>query len=190
MYKQLLKAISLYHQFTPTEVNFITEKFKHSTAKKKEIILASNNPCDKIYFVNKGIMRAYFINHKGEAITRIIASENCFLTNMISFNNLGSNTEIFECIEDTSFLYITKQDLLALFNFSIQMRISYCEILELNYALQTNHIHIIANSDTCTKIRYLKTNYSYLVGRVSDQILASFIGVSRETLVRNKTHLL
>jgi hypothetical protein len=52
------------------------------------------------------------------------------------------------------------------------------------------HIHVVTNSEACAKMQYLKTNFPNLIGRISDQILASFIGLSRETLVRNKAHLL
>jgi signal-transduction protein with cAMP-binding, CBS, and nucleotidyltransferase domain len=190
MHKQLLKQLQANHQLTDDDVTKITERFKFSSAKKKAIILDLNKPSDKILFINKGAVRAYFINHKGDPITRMIASEDCFLTNMISFRNLGDNTEIFECLEDTAYLYISKPHLLELLEYSNQIRVCYYKLLEFNYALQTMHIHVVTNSDACAKMQYLKTNFPNLIGRISDQILASFIGLSRETLVRNKAHLL
>ncbi len=41
----------------------------------------------------------------------MIACENQFLTNMMSFRTLSKNMETFECLEDAEYLYITRQDM-------------------------------------------------------------------------------
>ncbi|HRP90916.1 MAG TPA: hypothetical protein PKX92_12875 [Edaphocola sp.] len=188
-YRQIISILNNEKTLTHEEEENIRKHFQFAKSKKYEIVLPCNSVCDKIFFINKGIIRAHFSNEKGKNVTRVIASENHFLTNMISFRTLSRSIEAFECLEDTEYIYITKGNLNALLERSPLFRIKYCEILEIYNANQINHIHSITNSDVCAKIQYLKSNYSNIIGRVSDQILASFIGVSRETIGRNKNQL-
>lgn len=108
---------------------------------------------------------------------------------MISFRTSYKNIEAFECLEDTEYLYITRLDMNKLLECSKNFRVRYCDILEINNAEQINHIHFITNLEACAKLQYFKTKFPYLIGRVSDQIIASFIGFSRETFVRKKNQI-
>lgn len=108
---------------------------------------------------------------------------------MISFRTSNKNIEAFECLEDTEYLYITRTDMNKLLECSKNFGVRYCDILEINNAEQINHIHFITNSEACAKLQYFKTQFPFLIGRVSDQVIASFIDFSRETFVRNKKHI-
>jgi len=188
-YNQILLFLNKDKKLPHEEEQHVRKYFRAATARKKDIILRSGSICDKFFFINKGIIRAYFYNGKGIKITRMIACENQFLTNMMSFRTLSSNMETFECLENTEYLYITRQDMDKLLACAPTFPAKYCEILEIYNAVQVNHIHFITNSDVREKVHYLKTNFPDLTGRLSDHILASFIGVSRETFSRNKGKL-
>jgi hypothetical protein len=186
-YNQLLLFLNNEKQLNSTEENNIRKYFHFIQVKRRDFILRSDVICDKIFFINKGVIRAYYTNDKGTIITRMIASENQFLTNMISFRNLGKNIEAFECLEDTELLYITRNELTILLESSTLLREKYCNLLEQYNALQINHIHFITNSEVTTKIQYLKSNFPEIIGRVNDHIISSFLG--RETFVRYKSLL-
>jgi CRP-like cAMP-binding protein len=189
-YTQLLSFLNNDKQFDSDEIEKVRKYFTYAIANKKEIILDSETVCDKIFFINKGIVRAYYTNEKGNVITRMIVSENQFITNMISFRNFGKNIETFECLENTEYLFISRNELTNLLDCCPSLRIRYCEILEQYNAIQINHIHFITNSDVCAKIHYIKSNFPNLITRANDHILASFLGLSRETIVRHKSNLL
>ncbi len=186
-YNPILAFLNNKQKLSGEEEQNIRKYFRFAKAQRKEKIVTSNSRCDKIVFVNKGIIRAYC--NKEKEVTRMIVSENQFLTNMNSFHLGKENTETFECLEDTEYLYITKPDMNKLLESSPIFKVMCYDILAMYNAVLVTHIHFITNSEVCTKIQYFKTNFPNLIGRISDQILASFIGVSRETIGRNKDQL-
>lgn len=188
-YNQILSFLNSEKKLNQKAESSIRKHFHFIQVKKKDILLHAYTVCDKIFFINKGVLRAYYINDKGTMITRTIASENRFLTNMISFINFAKNIETFECLEDADLLYINRKELTELLDISPVIRARYCDLLEQCNAIQIKHIHFITNSEVTDKIQYLKSNFPEIVGRVNDRILASFLGISRETIVRHKALL-
>ncbi|MBX3257043.1 MAG: Crp/Fnr family transcriptional regulator [Chitinophagaceae bacterium] len=146
-------------------------------------------PCNQLYFVRKGLVRAIYSNENERAFTRVIAWENSFLVNMPGFKQNGRHTEIFECIEDAEILAINKQDLDSLLSGSLTLKNIYCELLEEYNSIHLNRLHVLSSPAIKHRMQYLKVNYPRLIGRVSDSILASFLCISRETFVRHKSLL-
>ncbi len=170
------------------EVN-IRKYFHSSFLKKNEIIQHTHTPCKKLFFVKKGLLRAFYINDKGKLFTRMIAWENRFLTNMVSFKGFSDNIETFECLEDAEVLGIDQQGLEQLLKKSVTLKNIYCSLLEEYSAMHLKRFHIFSAADIGSRIQFLKTDYPQLLGRVNDSILASFLCISRETFVRHKSKL-
>ena len=85
-YNQLLDFLKQYGKISKDEETLIKKCFSVLNLKKKQILINENFPCNKLFFVNKGLLRTYYINNKGTEITRMIAWENRFITNLVSFN--------------------------------------------------------------------------------------------------------
>jgi CRP-like cAMP-binding protein len=101
-----------YGKITEEEKEKIKEYFVLLEVKKKQIIVEKNSLCNKLFFVNEGLLRTYYIDKNGNEFTRRIAWENGFLTNMESFRKNGvENNETIECVENAIILQITKKDL-------------------------------------------------------------------------------
>lgn len=128
-------------------------------------------------------MRAYHINEKGNEITRMIAGQNKFIAN---FKNLTSRKEIIESITTSNVLMITEQNFDFLLKSSINIKCMYGDIMEIYNANNINHYMTINSSDVKFKLQYLKSNFPNVINNVNDEILASFINMSRETFVRHK----
>ena len=156
---------------------------------KKEILINELLPCDKLFFINKGLLRAFYMDEKGKEITRMIAWENRFLTNIISFKNFSENNEIIECVEKAEILYIDKHGFDILMKSSLNLKSIYADILEEYNALHIKRFQSMNTFDLYQRIIDLKTEFPNFINRVSDNILASFLGISRVYLVKKK-HLL
>lgn len=188
-YHQLLQLLNEGEPLTEEDVVKVRKHVHPFRAKKKEILLYAGDSCDRIFFVNKGMIRAYFTNHKGADVTRMIATENCFMTNMISFKRLSVNNETIECLEDAELLIIKRHDLIAMLEDSTLLRAKYCNFLEQYNAMHINHIHMVNGTKATERIQYLKRHFPETIGRASDQVIASFLGMARETFARSKPML-
>ncbi|MDO5616955.1 MAG: Crp/Fnr family transcriptional regulator [Cruoricaptor ignavus] len=157
--------------------------------KKKEILIEKGTPCNKIFFVKKGLLRAYYTDGNGREITRMFAWQNRFLTNICSFSNFEASNETIECIKDAEILSINKMDFDRLIKSSENFNKIYSVILEKCAALHLKRFEVLSSFDIQQKMLYLKNEYPFLRKELSDTLLASFLGISREYYVKHK-HLL
>lgn len=188
-YQQLIDLLNSYGNITKEEEMSIRKTFVIQKVNKKELLIHENFPCNKLFFINKGLLRIFYVNDKGNEFTRMIAWENRFLTNMISFKNLGDNNEIIECIENAEILYIKRDTFNDLMKSSLNLKSIYADILEDYNANNVRRFQELNNNNIKVKMETLKYNFPQLIGRVNDVILSTFLGISRETFVRNKRSL-
>ena len=134
------------------------------------------------------MLRAFYINDKGKEITRMVAWEDRFLTNIASFKNYSENNETIECIKDANVIYINRKDFDELLILSSNLKSIYADILEEYNALHIKRFEVLNTFDVNKKIEHLQ-QYPNLIKELNDTILSSFIGISRETFARNKKFL-
>ena len=165
--------------------------FEPLKIEKKKILIEKNSLCNKLFFVNKGLLRTFYIDNNGNEFTRRIAWENGFLTNMNSFRKNGvENNETIECIENAEVLQITKKDFDELLGLSENLTKTYQQILEKYMAINIRRYEHIAHSTPLERLIYFHKNYPFLKNRINDNLLASFLSISRITLSRTKKDFL
>jgi signal-transduction protein with cAMP-binding, CBS, and nucleotidyltransferase domain len=109
-FEKLLAVIKSYDEISDQEISNLKTYFNVLKVRKGDILIKANSPCDKLFFVNSGLLRDFYINETGNEITTIITCESRFLTNIISFNGFAENNETIECIENGEVLYISKEN--------------------------------------------------------------------------------
>ena len=188
-YEQLLSFLYQYGNLSETEKQNIKKSFTLLQVKKKQILIEKNTPCNKLFFVNRGLLRAYYINDKGKEITRMVAWKERFITNIGSFKNLSINNETIECIKDGEVLSINREDFNNLMKSSPNLKSIYADILEEYTALHIKRFEVLNTFDLENKFLHLKQDFPNLIKELNDTLLASFLGMNRETFARNKNYL-
>lgn len=188
-HNQLLSYLKKYGSLNTIEEDLLKKYFIPYEVKKKAQLIEKNFPCDKLFFVNNGLIRAYHVNDNGREITRMIAGKDRFLTNIGSFRNSYINNETIECIQGGELLYISRNNFEFLVKKSLNLKSIYADILENYSALQCRRFQSLTTSDINQKITHLLEDFPEIISQVNDGLLASFLGVSREYFVKNKTLL-
>lgn len=188
-HEQLLSFLYQYGNLSETEKQNIKKSFTLLQVKKKQILIEKNTPCNKLFFVNRGLLRAYYINDKGKEITRMVAWKERFITNIGSFKNLSINNETIECIKDGEVLSINREDFNNLMKSSPNLKSIYADILEEYTGLHIKRFEVLITFDLENKLLHLKQDFPNLIKELNDTLLASFLGMNRETFVRNKKYL-
>lgn len=191
IFQGLINHIEKYNVISEHEKNAIIHAFTLRKVRKKEILIEGGSSCDKLFFVNKGLLRTYYFDKNLNEFTRRIAWEGGFLTNMDSFRKQGKeNLETIECIEDAEILQITYTDLEVLLSNSENLRNIYQSILEKYMAINIRRFQHISTATPLEKLEYFYENYPALKNRISNTILATFLLISRKTLLRTRKKLL
>ncbi|PZQ98914.1 MAG: Crp/Fnr family transcriptional regulator, partial [Flavobacterium psychrophilum] len=107
MYKQLTDYINSQIEVSESELSIILSYFKPMKLKKYDLAVNDGQTIHRIFFVDKGCLRIYFINKSGEEATRYFAFENQFATSLVSFITGEPSEEFIQAAEYSELLYIT-----------------------------------------------------------------------------------
>ena len=185
----LIDHLNKYGKISEDEEKSIRKYFFQLETEKKQILIKEHSPCNKLFFVNSGFIRAYYTNDKGNEITRMFAWEGRFLTNIASFGNFAENTEIIETVKTAEILQINREDFVSLISSSSNLKSIYTDILEECNAFHIKRFEYLNTYDLNKKISYLKKDFPNLISELNDSLLSSFLGISRVHFANNK-HLL
>ncbi len=184
-YLKLIQNLEKYSKITDSDKKSIKFSFNPLKVRQKEILISENEQCNKLFFVNKGLLRAYYTDSKGNEITRRIAWESGFLTSIDSFRKKGlENNETIECIENAELLVISKKEFEILISSSVNLRRAYQILLEKYLAINMRRFQQLTSLSPAERLHYFDKNFPKLKNHISDTILATFLGISRKNLER------
>ena len=185
--KEILKAyFSNNFQASTIEIEQLVSVFTEKIAQKNEILISKGEPCWYTYFVCKGSVRAYFIDDNGQEATRYIAFENQFITTVHSFISQTPTNEFLEGTEQSVLIQISYGDFKKITEETALGRVLYQKQLEAAYII--NHWRLESFLKMPAKQRYdflLQTNPA-IVQRLSNKIVASYLGITQESFSRIK----
>ena len=186
MKQQLKTYFDANFRTTSNEIEKVVSSFFQITAKKNETLISKGDICRYAYFVCKGSVRAYFIDDDGREATRYIALENQFITTIHSFISQTPTNEFIETTEQADLLQISYSEFKRIIEETTLARDLYNQQLEIAYT--TNHWRLESFLKMSAKQRYdflLQTNPA-IIQRLSNKIVASYLGITQESLSRIK----
>ena len=154
------------------------------TFEKKEIIDAPNSISDRLYIINKGTVREYFIDQKGNDISVWFGFENDVAVCFSSFLSGKKGYTGLQALDDCELVSVHRNDLFDLYDeFPDMERLG--RIITEQYFVKTEEYHHGFHHLSATE-RYelLLKNQPEVISRVAISHIASYLGISIETLSR------
>ena len=78
-------AILKFVPFSPDELNDIRSHFEKEYVQKNQLLLQEGQVCKKLYFVEKGIGRSYYLKKEGKEVTQWFFGDGNFMSSVDSF---------------------------------------------------------------------------------------------------------
>lgn len=157
------------------------------SVKKGELLLKEGQICNYVYFLEKGLLRFSMLKH-GEYVTKFFTEAPYAFTSQYSFSNRLPSRENIEALEDSSIWRISYEDSNALFRLESWNTFVRKLIQEVQFF--TELILEEAQNETAEE-RYARL-LQYrpgLVQRVAQKHLASYLGVTPQSLSRIRTKI-
>lgn len=152
--------------------------------RKRQYLLQEGDVCHYNCFVAKGCLRLYRVGEDGVEHILRFAVENWWISDQESYNNGISSKNNIDALEDSELLLIEKKDFNRIVSDFPNFRTFRDSLKARSYDVSQNRImsHI---SDTAEEkyTNFIKF-YPGVFNRVPLHMIASFLGVSRETLSR------
>jgi CRP-like cAMP-binding protein len=180
----------LFNQFNDIQVlepplrQYILKMLEPVKKRKMEYLLTEGETSRYIYFLEKGLLRS-FRYHKKKEETLWIMPENNFIVAVESFFTGGPSTEFIQALEYSILRRIDYDQLQHAYTHHPQFNLHGRKILE-QYYIQSLQRESMRRKRAIEKYKYLMENQPDLVGRVQDQYLASYLGITAETFSEQK----
>ena len=150
---------------------------------KKTQLQEVDKVCNRIYFVEKGVVRTFYYKEDKD-ITYWIAAENDFVGSLASFFSRSPSNKYVETLEDCILWEFDHFKLEAVYSLSGEferMGRLFSNYAIVNMEKRMDDLHALTAKERYTR---LLDRHPEIVQRVSLGIIASFLGISQETLSR------
>jgi CRP-like cAMP-binding protein len=170
--------------FTPAEIQQIEQLAVPKKLLRKEYVLREGEVNRHKIFVCSGLLRAYQLAPDGSEYIMRFAAEGAWMIDHESYSRQAPSRYFIQALEDAELLLLTKAHMDELIEFIPSLRYYSEQVREqsMNHSLQ----RILTNISYTAEEKYMSFVQSYpdVFNRVPLHMVASYLGVSRETLSR------
>ena len=184
MFEALFNTINQKVNLTKDEEEQCKTFFTFKKIKKKQYLVQQEDVCKYTAFISKGLLRSGFTDDKGYEHILQFATEGWWISDLYSFFTGEPSVYFIDAVEDSELLLQTKET-----NEEMLVKVPkmerYFRLLTQNalIALQRRLVGSLSQSAEEKYVNLLET-HPQIIQRVPQHMIASFIGVTPETLSR------
>ena len=176
------KNISRHIDLTEEESKYLDTLFLLQAIPAKKIIQEAGKACPYFYFVNEGILRAYFVNPDGKETTLMFAVKDWWITDMYAFENQAPAMLTIESLSSSEILLLHREKMEELLEKYPKFERFFRIIFQRAYIRE--QLRTIQNLSLPAEERYKNfiAKYPYIEQLVMQKQIASYLGITPEFL--------
>lgn len=169
---------------TDKEFDYILAHFNPKKFRKHQYLIQEGESVPHDFFVLKGLVKAYYVNPDGKEHLMQFAMEDWWITDYQAYFNETPAILNIDCIEPTEVLCLSLHNREKLCADMHKIEHFFRRKSNAGYVALQRRILSLLNSNAKERYEQLMQQYPSLSQRVSKTLIASYLGVSRETLSR------
>jgi CRP-like cAMP-binding protein len=184
MYEVLLKSLCNKVPFSEEDLQICKSYFVPRKVRRRQYLLQEGDVCSKALFIEKGSFYSYTVDDKGIQHVVQFGFKGWWIADLYSLLTKEPSKLNIEALEDSEVLLMDWQDHYKLYNeapkFESYMRILYQDA----YVALQRRIESTIGLSAEEKYQRLLNQYHSFINKVPLHLIASYLGVSPETLSR------
>lgn len=189
IYSNLTTFLTSTLEIDENEISSIIDNCVVKTVKKDELLLRKNENCKHSFFVEKGLLRQYSIDEKGKEHILSFAPESWIVTDRESVYFNQPSEYFIQALEPSQVILLDEF-------FFTTLSQQFPKFSDFNNRLLHNHIRHLKKRiklllSAVAEDRYLEflKMYPDIVNRVPQTMIASYLGITPESLSRVRKEL-
>ncbi|WP_316847906.1 Crp/Fnr family transcriptional regulator [Pedobacter psychrodurus] len=183
-YQSLFAVFNAIHPLTEELKSAIVQNSHIAQVNKKTTLLSAGESSNTIYFIVSGAARVYYLDKEGKQTNTWFLFENELLISVYGFFTGQPSFEYIETLEDSTLIVVKKEKLDELYLQFMEFNLIGRKLTEYYYIrneIQANELRMLSAKERYEQL--FKRN-PQLFQRVSLGHIASYLGISQETLSR------
>ena len=188
--ERLQNALKVLVEFNDDELEVISKLIEPIQLHKGDFFSNPEKTCNILGFLNNGILRVYHLND-GKEVTDYFntTDRNPFVSSFASFLNRRPSRQYVEALTDVEVLTISYTNLQNLYDSSKKFERIGRLLAEKNYLLNLERIESLQYHDATKRYLSFLQLYPNLVNEIQNHYIASYLGVTAESLSRIRRNL-
>ncbi len=170
--------------FTNDELNDILSHFEKEYVQKNQVLINQGQICHKLYFIEQGMGRSYYLKEDGKEVTQWFFGVGQFMSSADSFFKQSSSFYYLDVLED-SILYSISYEKMDILLVKYHKMEKFTRLLTIEILTKIAHkLNAIQFQTARERYDYMLSEYPDIAHRVPLGHIASYLGMTQETLSR------
>jgi CRP-like cAMP-binding protein len=186
--KQLTEYILQFGHLNQQQITLINSKATEMELRKDAYFSEAGHVPRQVGFVVEGVLRGCYYNNKGEEITRCFISENSLVADYINFDLNAASSEYIQACTDCKLIVFSKQDWEELSQTIVGWDAIKNKMVQLCMYQKSRKGPVISQDATTRYLEFID-NYPALTNRIPLVYIASYLGVTQQSLSRIRKNI-
>ncbi len=187
--EKLIEYILHFGNLNQQQIDFIKSKATELELKKDDYFSEAGKIPKYIGFVLEGVFRFCYYNNKGEEITYYFISENSFVSDQQKFDAQAAATDYIQAVTDCKMLVFSKKDWGEILNTILDWDKISAKITHKCLTEAMDRRSPLVSEDGTTRYLSFLEKYPMLINRVPLSLVASYLGVTQQSLSRIRKNI-
>ena len=189
MFELLHAKLTAIISVTEEEFNYCKTLFVPRKLRKKQFLMQEGDVCKYQAFVQTGMLRLYTVDEKGIEHIMQFSPEGWWVADLSSYITGHPSSFNIEALEDADLLLLSKPEWDKLMNTFPKFE-HYFRIIIQNHLIATQNRLMQSITETAEE-KYLRfvEMYPQCLQRIPQHMIASYLGITKETLSRLRKNM-
>jgi len=184
----LIRYLESIHPLTKELKQHLAGILMHQEIPRRGYMLRAGQVCRNAYFIQKGLFRCFYIRQDKE-VSSWFMKELDVIFSVHSFYNQVESYESIQALEDASVWYISFEQLQEVYTRFPEFNMIRGRLTEYYYDLSEQRLYAIRMMRAKERYDFLASSHPELIERVPAKFIASYLGISEQTLSRIRNGL-
>ncbi|MEL7119395.1 MAG: Crp/Fnr family transcriptional regulator [Bacteroidota bacterium] len=184
MFDNFWKFTNQFVTFSKREKELIKSSITLKDVPKNYTLVDLGQTAKEVYFINKGLLRFYYITDEGNEITGFIFQENMFAGSHESFFSQIPSIQVLETLEESELLAFSYEKFNHLLEELPKMNVLVRKVLEVRMSFAQKIVASLIMNKPQDRYTSYQELHPGLENRIPQHILASYMGITPVSLSR------